>query len=311
MATATRSASPDQARLLAELVERRLLIESGVAGVYGRGADFELIREGVAAMVTRACAKERPEQLRFPPVLPKVELERIEYLKSFPHLAGSIFSFDGDEAQANEQYERACNHDDWSEFQGPTDLVLTPAACYPVYPAIAARGKLPAGGMTVDAGGAYVFRNEPSGDPARLQMFHQREVVKLGEPAVVQAWREGWRERALDLLGGLGLEVRFDVASDPFFGRSGRMLKASQREQELKFEILTQIAGPEPTAVASFNYHQDHFASVYGLRCADGSVAHTACLGFGLERITIALLVAHGFDLDAWPAEVGERLWER
>ena len=27
-----------------------------------------------------------------------------------------------------------------------TDLVLTPAACYPVYPAIAARGALPAGG---------------------------------------------------------------------------------------------------------------------------------------------------------------------
>jgi seryl-tRNA synthetase len=304
-------ASPEQATLLAELIERRLLIPSGVAGVYGRGADFEQVREGVAAMVTRACAKERPEQLRFPPVLPRVELERIEYLKSFPHLAGSIFSFEGDEAQANEQYERACEHEDWSEFQSPTDLVLTPAACYPVYPAIAARGKLPEGGVTVDAGGAYVFRNEPSDDPARLQMFHQREVVRIGEPEVVRAWRESWRERALELLGGLGLQVEFDIASDPFFGRSGRMLKASQREQELKFEVLTKITEPGKTAVASFNYHQDHFAEVYGLECANGEPAHTACLGFGLERIAIALFVAHGYDLDGWPAEVGERLWER
>ena len=89
-----------------------------------------------------------------------------------------------------------------------TDLVLTPAACYPVYPAIAARGPLPAGGVTVDAGGAYVFRHEPSGDPARLQMFHQREIVRIGEPETVRAWRDAWRERALELLGGIGLEVR-------------------------------------------------------------------------------------------------------
>jgi seryl-tRNA synthetase len=69
-----------------------------------------------------------------------------------------------------------------------------------------------------------------------------------------------------------------------------------------------QIAGPEPTAVASFNYHQDHFASTYGIQLADGSVAHTACLGFGLERISLALLRAHGLDVSDWPAEVREEL---
>jgi seryl-tRNA synthetase len=74
---------------------------------------------------------------------------------------------------------------------------------------------------------------------------------------------------------------------------------------------VTHIAGPEPTAVASFNYHQEHFASVYGLELADGSEAHTACLGFGLERITIALLNRHGFDLSAWPAQVSEALAKR
>ncbi len=191
-----------------------------------------------------------------------------------------------------------------------TDLVLTPAACYPVYPAIAARGKLAPGGVTVDAGGAYVFRREPSGDPARMQMFHQREIVRIGEPDIVQAWRDAWRERAVELLSGIGLQVKLDLASDPFFGRSGRMLAASQREQQLKFEVLTQIAGPEPTAVASFNYHQDHFASAYGIELADGGAAHTACLGFGLERIAIALFATHGFDIQFWPAEVGNQLWE-
>ena len=64
------------------------------------------------------------------------------------------------------------------------------------------------------------------------------------------------------------------------------MIAASQREQALKFEVLVQIAGDEPTAVASFNYHHDHFTAPYGLGMADGGVAHTACLGFGLERIS-------------------------
>jgi seryl-tRNA synthetase len=306
-----RPASPDQAALLSALVERRLLIETGVPGVYGRSGDFEDVRERVASMVTRAGANEQPEQLRFPPVMPRHDLETVGYLKSFPHLAGSIFSFEGSEADAAEQYERASRHEDWSEFQDMTDLVLTPAACYPVYPAIAARGPLPAGGVTIDAGSSYVFRHEPSGDPTRLQMFHQREIVRIGEPETVQAWRDLWRNRAVELLGTLGLEVQLEVATDPFFGRSGRMLAASQREQQLKFEVLTQIAGPESTAVASFNYHQDHFSSAYGIKLADGAEAHTACLGFGLERITIALFREHGLDVQAWPTEVRGQLWER
>jgi seryl-tRNA synthetase len=190
-----------------------------------------------------------------------------------------------------------------------SDVVLTPAACYPVYPAIGRRGPLPPGGVTVDAGGAYVFRSEPSGDPARLQMFHQRELVRIGEPDTVAAWRDAWRDRAVELLRSVGLEARFDVATDPFFGRSGRMLAASQREQALKFEILVPIAGPEPTAVASFNYHQEHFAETYGIALHDGTTAHTACLGFGQERITLALFRTHGLDAAAWPAEVRRELW--
>jgi seryl-tRNA synthetase len=300
-----RAGTPEQDAFLAELLDAGLLIASGVPGVFGRGEDFERVRRGFDARISVEAETEGPEHLVFPPLLPKRQLEEIGYLKNFPHLAGTIFAFDGDEAQAAEQDERADRHEDWSEFQGPTDLVLTPAACYPVYPAVAARGKLAPGGVTVDAGGSYVFRNEPSGDPARLQMFHQREIVRLGEPETVVEWRERWRNLAVELLRGAGLEADLDVASDPFFGRSGRLLARSQKAQELKFEVLVPIAGEEPTAVASFNYHQDHFTSVYGIEVdAEDPTAHTACLGFGLERITLALLRKHGLDPDAWPGEV-------
>jgi seryl-tRNA synthetase len=306
-----RPATPDQQALLSDLLEHRALIETGVPGLYGRGSAFEEVCQSVAHMVTQAGSAEQPEAMSFPPLIPRRQLEAVGYLKSFPHLSGAVFAFAGDEAQAAEQEARASRHEDWSEFQSMTDLVLTPAACYPVYPAIAARGALERGGLTVDAGGAYVFRHEPSGDPARMQMFRQREVVRIGEPESVEAWWQKWRERAVELLSGLGLAVEIDVANDPFFGRSGRVLAASQREQALKFEVTAQIAGPEPTALASFNYHRDHFASVFGISLSDGSVAHTACLGFGLERIALALFHTHGLELGDWPKDVHATLTAR
>jgi seryl-tRNA synthetase len=307
--TQPRPASADQTEFLAQLIAGGLLFESGVPGVYGRSEQFELVRRAVDELITRAGLTDNPERMSFPPVLPRRELERIGYLSSFPHLAGTIFSFDGSEAQATDQHECASHHGDWSGFQTMTDLVLTPAACYPVYPVIGARGPLPVGGTTVDAGGSYVFRHEPSDDPARLQLFHQREIVRLGEPETVQSWRDEWRDRAVELLLGIGLDAHFDVASDPFFGRKGRLLAASQREQTLKFEIRIEITEPEPTAVASFNYHQAHFAEIYGIVLDNGRTAHTACLGFGLERVTLALLRTHGLDVAGWPVDIRERLW--
>ena len=122
-------------------------------------------------------------------------------------------------------------------------------------------------------------------------------------------WRDEWAHLGLELLRGLGLPAELDNANDPFFGRRGKMLAKIQREEAQKLELLVQIAGPEPTACASFNHHRDHFGATYEIELADGRTAHTACLGFGHERIVLALLRTHGLDPDAWPEEVRERLW--
>jgi seryl-tRNA synthetase len=238
-------------------------------------------------------------------------LERAGYLKSFPQLCGVVYSFAGKEAAALDLAERAGRGDDWSMYLSTTDVVLVPAACYPAYPAMALRGPLPKGGVTLDLGGCYVFRNEPSEDPARLQMFHQRELVRIGEADEVLAWRESWMARAQAIFELIGLSATRDVATDPFFGRGGKFLANSQREQRLKFEVLVPIASPNPTAVSSFNFHQEHFGSAFGIQLHDGKVANSACVGFGLERITLALFRAHGMEIQRWPEEIRKQLWTR
>lgn len=303
-----RAGSAEQVAYLEELVDAGLLTRTGVHGVYARGERFETVRLAFDGLVTRTAAPEHPEPLLFPPVLPREQIETSGYLGSFPHLAGSVFGFEGDEQDAAAQLELASAHEDWSEYQTMTDLVLTPAACYPLYPAIAKRGPLPEGGLTLDTGDAYVFRREPSDDPARMQIFHMREIVRVAERETVVEWREQWRARAVELLESLGLDIELDVANDPFFGRTGRILASAQRTQELKWELLAPVTESGQTAIASSNYHQDHFGHTYEIHTAQGELAHTGCMAFGEERITLALLSAHGLEPAAWPVDVRERL---
>jgi seryl-tRNA synthetase len=302
-----RAGSHTQVAYLQELVDADLLVRTGVHGVYARGSSFERVRLRFDALVTRAAAPESPEPLLFPPLLPREQLERSGYLGSFPHLVGTVFAFEGDERAAAKQLELASHHEDWSDFQTMSDVVLMPAACYPLYPAIAARGPLPEGGVTLDTGDSYVFRREPSDDPARLQIFHMREIVRIGDRDTVVAWRKKWRERAVTLLESLGLAIDLDIANDPFFGRAGRLLASAQRGQELKWELIAPVA-ESPTAIASSNYHQDHFGHTYDLTTSEGEPAHTGCMAFGEERITLALFSAHGVDVRDWPADVRKRL---
>ena len=298
-----------QQQFLDELVQHGHFFPSGEKGVYGRGMIFEEVRNRFDEFVTRVGADDKPERPRFPPIIPRRTLEKAGYLKSFPQLCGVIYSFAGKDAAALDLAERAAHGQDWSMHLSMTDVVMVPAACYPAYPAMALRGPLPTGGVTLDLGGSYVFRNEPSGDPARLQMFHQREMVRIGEAEDILAWRETWMARAKNIFEQCGLNASFDLASDPFFGRGGKLMANNQRQQSLKFEALVSIASAEPTAVSSFNFHQEHFGSAFGIQLHDGAVANSACLGFGLERITLALFRAHGMDIAAWPEAVRNCLW--
>ena len=262
-----------QTRSLNAITET-LLLPSDIDGVYARTGVFENVVDGLTALISRY-REPGTEVFRFPPVMSRRHLEKSGYLKSFPHFLGCVCCLDDDEAKIRSAVERFESGQDWTPDLSAADLVLTPAACYPIYPLAAARGEVPAAGLMFDVA-SDCFRREPSKDLDRLQSFRMREYVRVGTPEQVDAFRRRWLDRAPDFAGQLGLPFRIEQASDAFFGRGGKLMAMSQIEQALKFELLVPVRSAEkPTACMSFNYHRDHFGTVWNLRNADGEVAHT------------------------------------
>jgi seryl-tRNA synthetase len=279
----------------------------GVDGVYARTALYEGMIERLAAFITRE-RDPRAEVLRFPPVMSRRQLEKSGYLKSFPNLLGCVCALHGSEAAIRAAADRHESGGDWTTSLGASDLVLSPAACYPLYPLVAARGRIPAGGLIFDVA-ADCFRREPSRSLDRLQSFRMREYVRIGSPEEITTFREAWMARARQLADALALPYTMDVANDPFFGRVGQVMAVSQLQQSLKFELLIPYyAGAKPTACMSFNYHREHFGNVWGLTDTRDELAHTGCVAFGMDRLAVALFANHGADPAQWPASARQAL---
>jgi seryl-tRNA synthetase len=290
-----------------ELVDAGHLVPMGVPGLFARGRDFEGVIDAFDRVVSKAGAVLQPELLRFPPVFNRAHYEQLDHIRNFPDLMGSVHTFTGDERGHRELLGKFDGKDEWTRDLAPARVMLTPAICYPLYPT-AANTTLPAGGRRFDLQG-YAFRHEPSEDPARLQIFRMHEFVRLGTPEEALEHRSYWLDKGAEIFNSVGLPVDTVVANDPFFGRGGKVQKALQREQALKFEFTIPVCSAEkPTAIGSSNYHVDHFGTTFGIRTADGEVAHSACVGFGLERVALALFKRHGLDVGDWPREVRDVL---
>jgi len=297
---------PQISRSLDALAEA-LLLPSGIEGIYARTAAFEDAVTRLAACISRH-REPGTEVLRFPPVMSRRQLERSGYLKSFPHFLGCVCCLSGSEAEVRGTVERFEAGEEWTDALAAADLVLTPAACYPVYPIVASRGEVPAEGLLFDVA-SDCFRREPSRDLDRLQSFRMREYVCVGTPEQIADFRARWMARAQELAKELGLSYRVDQASDAFFGRGGKLMAMSQIEQALKFELLVPVRSAEqPTACMSFNYHRDHFGAAWTLRTESGDLAHTGFVAFGIDRLALALFAAYGLDLPHWPVAVRKAL---
>src|SRR3954469_23911145 len=197
--------SPETAPQIADPLDHlaeKLFHPMGLDGVYARTALYEGVVEKLASLIT-SHREAGTEVMRFPPVMSRSQLEKSGYLKSFPNLLGCVSALHGTEAEVRTAADRHAGGGDWTNGLAATDLILSPAACYPVYPLAAALGSVPRGGLRFDVA-CDCFRREPSKDLDRLQSFRMREYVYIGAARAVLEFRDRWMQRGQRMADELG-----------------------------------------------------------------------------------------------------------
>jgi len=248
----------------------------------------------------------RAAELRFPPCIAAADLERIDYFRSFPHLATFPVCLDPDDDNlarfAAGDPVTAGGRVALSDL-APVEAVLTPAACYHLYAHFKGAGfEAPAYFTTR----ATCFRRETHYRPLERQWsFTMREIVCLGTAAETQGFLDEATYDVDALAAELGLPLAWAPASDPFFRPSRNPQYLMQQVDPTKHELLFD----DRLAIASTNLHHDHFGRAFDLSRTDGSIGephpvHSACVAFGIERWLAAIVHQVGFDPVRWP-EVG------
>ncbi len=241
------------------------------------------------------------EELRFPTFIAASDLERIDYFRSFPHLATFPACLDADEANLARFTEgdpvAADGRLQLSDL-APVRDVLTPAACYHLY---AHHRDLSFDGPRWFTTRSSCFRREDHYSPLERQWsFTMREIVFMGTAAEASKFLEEATGAVDALVGALGLQLRWAMATDPFFQPSTNPQYLMQRIDPTKHELLFEGR----LAIASRNLHHDHFGRAFSID-RDGEPVHTACMAFGIERWLAAFIRQFGPDHARWPA-VGE-----
>lgn len=213
---------------------------------------------------------DRPRiRMYFPPLEPRDQFRKTDYLASFPQLTGSVDVFTGGDKEHRELLKVYEGSDEWADALTPSGLMMVPATCHNVYPRFAG----PLAEPVVVETKAWCFRHEPELDPMRMVCFRIHEEVYIGTAEGAVEHREQWMTNLVEIFTELGVQVTTDVANDPFFGRAGRIMASGQKSEALKFEVLTNIYDDRQTAVASGNAHRTHFGENFDIALPDGSLA--------------------------------------
>ena len=212
------------------------------------------------------------EVLRFPPVMSRRHLEKSGYLHSFPHLLGCVCCLHGGEArdQGRRRALRGRRRLDGRSLAPPISC-SRPAACYPVYPLVAAaatcrRGALLRRRQRLLPPRAVARCRSPAVVPHARICLHRHAGAGRRVPRALDDARAGPRRRARPA-------VPHRARQRSVLRPRGKLMAMSQIEQALKFELLVPVRSAEqPTACMSFNYHRDHFGATWDLRTKPGEV---------------------------------------
>ncbi|MFC9606470.1 hypothetical protein ACFTTN_23820 [Streptomyces niveus] len=244
---------------------------------------------------------------RYPTLVSTEVLRKAGYLDSFPQflMTASRFHSDTDAYQDFASGLATADHqsnfiDSFSEHSG---YCLPPTMCYHTYHQYTGQEIGATGAVVTSRGKSFRFESRYHHSLERLWDFTIREIVFLGSRETVVEERQKFMDAACALMTELRLAGHVEVANDPFFSNEMTAERVMvQRVLEMKYELRLPVAGGRTAAVGSFNIHGSNFGEAFGMTLPTGGPAHSACVGFGLERLAYAFLCRHGADPADWPA---------
>jgi seryl-tRNA synthetase len=273
---------------------------NGVSTLSGTALElFERVDRWLRALADRWPVTE----LRCPPMISAAALDRVDFFRSFPHLATFPVSLDADEDNLQRFREgEPVGADGYVRLHplSRTREVLTPAACYHAYAGHC--GERLAQPVYLSLAGTC-FRRENAYVPLERQWcFTMREIVCIGSADHVREFLDRTRADVNSAGRALGLPLAWQPATDPFFRPAEDPGYVMQRIDPTKHELVFDAR----LAIASANLHHDHFGRSFDIRwAADGSPVHSACVAFGVERWMAAVIDRFGAEPGAWRSAVG------
>ncbi|MEO7367321.1 MAG: hypothetical protein ABIZ36_05150 [Gemmatimonadaceae bacterium] len=285
--------------VVADLRERRLLWESS-PGVVGMRGELAELYSAVSSVIGEIARAEEVEEWRMPAAISFDVLERAKYFESFPHWLTAASHLREDESVLERVARAGHPGVEAAKSLELASASLPPAVCYHTYAALADSTIDVPLSMTAEE---TCWRHEGSRLAAleRGWAFRMREIVFVGDVEEAELFRQNGIAEACAFAGSIGLQVRVEVAEDPFFAPTSRGRALLQRVKALKHELVVDRPSGEPLAIASFNNHERFFGEAFAIRLRDGDFATTACVAFGIERWVLAVLMTHGTDSTNWP----------
>lgn len=310
------AASRSTGDVWAELERTSAVVRMG-DGLYATGGLFTDVLSVLDRMVCEiAVGTFGAVAYRYPTLISTDVLRRGGYLEAFPQFLVSasrlhcdVESYGTFLSGLEPAADTGAYLDRFSEHLGHC---LPPTMCFHTYRQLA-DGQLPGESAVFTARGkSFRFESRYRRGVERLWDFTIREVVFVGDQDKVAEQRRHFMQETWKLVEELGLPGHAELAHDPFFyseAISEQVL--AQEMMELKYELCLPVEEGRSVAVGSFNLHGEKFGSAFRIALPDGTTAQTACVGFGLERLTYAFLSQHGLDVERWPAAVQREMNSR
>jgi seryl-tRNA synthetase len=261
---------------------------SASRGLATLGPDEVAIRDALEERILGWAAECGAEPAIYPSLIPVEGLDRLDYFRNFPHL-GVMTAGIAEHALETGIDEAGTVETIAPEQLEPARYALPSAACFNVYLSMA--GERIDGARRITTG-ANCFRREDHYDDTRLLGFYMREIVCVGVRGAVLDHLATFKPRVLAFAEELGLPLRAEPSSDPFFDSSGARALMAQLFP-VKEELVHDGESGE-VAIASLNFHRNFFGERCGITLADGSPAFSGCVAFGIERWITVLQVHLG-----------------